>query len=266
MLSYLRVPVEGAGEAAERLAEEALAQGLSGLYFAPTPKRRDDEGSEAWRADSPMIEALIAARATAPELAIWSELDLSAYHRSGRPGHELEGMIDLETAHEALGKAAITLGETGVDVIALRGLFDGGAGVLREALDEAGLDRIAILSFAADLYSPFAERRPVSANKAADLLDPLDPGAIARQAEVDASEGADFLGVQPCLFAQDILHKLADDHDIPVVARLTEHEIKMIENTARTGTADLSELAETVHGTLLRAGARLVVTPWAGLM
>lgn len=263
LVPYLRVPVEDPGRAAERLAEQAVERGHAAVYLAPTARRRDSEGTEAWRSDAPLVQAVHAARAAAPELALFAELDLAVFHRSGRPGALTDGLIDAETAHEALGKSGITLGEAGVDVIGLRGLVDGGVGALREALDEADLDRIAILSFSADLHSPFAELRPATADKAADLLDPLDPGAILRQAEVDVSEGADLLGVQPSLLAQDVLRDLAEEHQLPLVARLSDQEAKVLEMTARSGAASAEEVASAVHGALQRAGARLVVTPWA---
>lgn len=262
LVPYLRVPVDDPGRVSEQLAEQAVERGHAAIYLAPSARRRDSEGSEAWRSDAPLAQALHAARAAAPELALFAELDLAVFHRSGRPGALTDGLIDAEAAHEALGKAGLTLGEAGADVLGLRGLVDGGVGALREALDEADLDRISILSYSADLHSPFAELRPATADKAADLLDPLDPGSILRQAEVDVSEGADLLGVQPSLLAQDILRDLAEEHQHPLVARISDQEAKVMEMAARSGTAPVEQLARAVHGALVRAGARLVVTPW----
>lgn len=263
LLPTLRLPVEDPAAAAEGLAEQVVERGFSGLFLAPAVRRRDAEGSEVWRADAPLPQALHAARATAPELAIFAELDLAMFYRSGRPAVLTDGLADAESAHEAIGKAGVTLGHAGADVIALRGQVDGGVAALREALDEADLDRVGILAFSADLHGPFAELRPLSADKAADLLDPMDPGAVLRQAEVDAGEGADMLGVQPSLLAQDLLRELADEHQHPIVARISDHEAKMVEMAVRSGTGTLSEVSSAVHGALVRAGARLVATPWA---
>jgi porphobilinogen synthase len=262
LVPYLRVAVDDPGRGAEALAERALASGHAAVFLAPSAKRRDAEGSEVWRPDAPLAHALTAARAATPELVLIAELDLALFHRSGRPAVVAEGLVDIDAAHDAIGKAGTTLGQAGADVIALRGQADGGVTALREALDESGLERVAILAFSGDLHSPFAELRPRSADKAADLLDPLDPGALIRQAESDVGEGADMLGVQPCLLAQDLLRELFDEHQLPIVARITEHEAKTYESAARSGIASLAEVAAAAHGSLLRAGARLVVTPW----
>ena len=262
LVPSLRVPVDNPGREAESLAERALEEGYAGVFFAPSARRRDTEGSEVWRADSPMAQALYAARAAAPELAIFAELDLSVYQRAGRPGVVADGLVDTDAAHEAIAKAGVTIGEAGADIIGLRGLVDGGVSALRESLDEAGLDRVGILAFSADLHTPFTELRPLSAEKAADLLDPLDPGSILRQAEVDIGEGADMVGIQPSLFAQDLFRELADEHQHPLVARITEREAKLVEAAVRAGIASLKETAAAVHGSLLRAGARIVVSPW----
>lgn len=262
LVPYLRIPIEEPGRAAETHAERAFDAGYQGIYLGPTVRRRDTEGSEAWRADSPLAQALYAARAAVPELAIFAELDLSVYHRNGRPALVSEGLVDAEVAHESISKAGVTLGEAGADVLALRGQVDGGVGALREALDEAGLDRVGILAFSADLYSPFTELRPRSAEKAADLLDPLDPGSVLRQAEFDIADGADMLGVQPSLLMHDLIRDLAEEHQHPIVTRLTEQEVKVLESSVRSGVATREELAASVHGSLIRAGARLVVSPW----
>ncbi len=261
LVPSLRVAVEDA-RPAEQLAESALAAGHLGVYLAPAARRRDTEGSEAWRSDSPLAVALTAVRAATPELAIFAELDLALFLRSGRPAAISEGLVDLDIAHEALGKAALALAEAGADVLALRGQLDGGVGAVREALDDAGFDRVAVLAFSVDLHSPYAELRPQSADKAADLLDPLDPSAAMRRAEADLGEGADMLGVQPCALALDLVRDLVEEHPVPVVARITEHEAKAIEAAARAGVASLPELVEATHGALLRAGARFVATPW----
>lgn len=263
LLPTLRLPIEEPAAAAEGLAERAVEQGYLGIFLAPAVRRRDSEGSEVWRTDAPLAQALHAARATAPELAIFAELDLALFHRSGRVSVLTDGLADADTAHESIGKAGVTLGQAGADIIALRGQIDGGVTALREALDEADLDRVGILAFSGDLHSPFSELRPLSADKAADLLDPMDPGSILRQAEVDASEGADLLGVQPCLLAQDLLRELADEHQHPIVARISDHEAKMVEMAVRSGTGTLEEISGAVHSALIRSGARLVATPWA---
>lgn len=265
LVASARVGVDEPGKNGESLALQALEAGVPGIYLAPVARRRDAEGTEVWRADAPLAQALTAARAAAPELGIFAELDLAMFHRSGRPGHVSDGMVDAESAHEALGKAAITLGEAGADVVAVRGQVDGVSGALREALDEAGMDRVAICAFSADLYSPFTELRPTSAEKAADLFDPMDPGAVLRQADADVSDGADMIGVQPCTYAQDLIRELADEHQLPLLARITDHEQKALEAAARAGVAPLEALVDALHGSLIRAGARIVVTPWATL-
>lgn len=263
IVPQLRVAVDEPGRMAEAVAERALGAGHAAVFLAPVAKRRDSEGSEVWRPDAPLPHALVAARAATPELVLMAELDLAMFHRSGRPAVVAEGLVDLEAAHEAIGKAGVTLGEAGADVVALRGQVDGGVTALREALDETGLERVGILAFSGDLHSVFTELRPLSADKAADLLDPLEPESVIQQAESDIAEGADMIGVQPCLLAQDLLRELFDEHQHPVVARITEQEAKVYEAAARSGVADMEAVAAEVHGSLLRAGARLVVTPWA---
>lgn len=258
-----RVPVEAAEEASAQWARQCVESGRLGLYLAPSAKRRDGEGSEAWNNDAPFVEGVRGARAVDPDLSLWAEIDLSVYLKSGRAAALVDGWIDAESARENLGKVAITLAEAGADVVSVRGVLDGAVSAVREALEEAGFDRVCVLALSADLHGPLTELRPSSAEKEADLLDPADLESILRQSDLDVSEGADFLGVQPCLFSQDILSALAEEHDLPIVARLSDQDVKAVESMARSGLGSLEVLSEAFHTALARAGARIIVTPWS---
>lgn len=261
LVAMLRVPAEGGNKAVLDLCARAKEGQLAAVYLAPFAKRRDDEGNEAWKSDAPFTRAVAAAKEVG-DLAVFAELDLSAFLKSGRPGAVVDGWVEADAARENLGKAAITLAEAGADVVSVRGLVDGGVSAVREALEEAGLSHVNVLSLSVDLHGPLTELRPLGSDKQGDLLDPADLDGAMRQADFDVSEGADFLGVQPCLFSQDILRVLSEEHDLPLFARITDQEARAVEAMARGGMGSLQALVEALHTSLLRAGARCVVTPW----
>ena len=62
---------------------------------------------------------------------------------------------------EVLRRIAVSHGEAGADVVAPSGMIDGMVGAIRGALDEEGLQRVAILSYAVKyasaFYGPFRE-------------------------------------------------------------------------------------------------------------
>ena len=247
----------------EELLEQVSEAALPGLYLVPVVRRRDNEGSEIWKTDSPMAQSLQSIRKHSTELAIFAELDLALHTCSGRPGPITEGMIDAEMTHEALAKAAVCLGESGADIVAIRGHVDNAVSVVREALDESGLEKVGILSFSADFHSVLADLRPLSADKAADLMDVENPEMVYRSMDLDQSEGADYIGVQPASLSLDIIRDLSEETDLPILARITEKEAKMWSSAVSSSSEVVESVALELHSTLFRAGARMIASPWA---
>ncbi len=77
----------------------------------------------------------------------------------------------------------------------------------------------------------------------------------------DAAEGADFLMVKPSLPYLDIIADCASlQPDLPTACYQVSGEYAMVVAGARAGIYDLRQMAEETVGSMVRAGASIILT------
>jgi len=174
----------------------------------------------------------------------------------------------------ALVKMAVVCAEAGADCIAPSDMMDGRIAAVRAALDDAGQDRTAIMSysakFASAFYGPFRiaqDSAPSKNNKKLKLQDRKTYQMDFRRADDalacswrDADEGADILMVKPALHYLDILKTLSDTISLPVAAYYVSGEHAMVEAAAEQGLIDARAAHIENWYAMRRAGARMIIT------
>ena len=143
------------------------------LFPAVDGSKKTEDGNEAWNDDNLFSRAIRSLKDAVPELMVIGDVALDPYTLSGQDGlvHEVSwpGVKDptLEIVNDAtvaaLIRQSLSQARAGVDVIAPSDMMDGRIGALRTALDDAGFERVCLLSYAAKyasgFYGPFREAR-----------------------------------------------------------------------------------------------------------
>src|SRR5437660_5931932 len=149
-------------------------------------------------------------------------------------------------------------------------MMDGQVGAIRDDLDEAGLDNVPIMSyavkFASAFYGPFreaADSAPAFGDRRAYQMDAANAREALREAELDYSEGADFLMVKPATCYLDILKALRDRFDLPLAAYHVSGEYAMIKAAAQKGWIDEQRVIMETLTSIKRAGADIILTYYA---
>ena len=148
--------------------------------------------------------------------------------------------------------------------------MDGQVGAIRESLDEAGLEHVAVMSYAVKyasaFYGPFreaADSAPSFGDRRAYQMDSANAREAMREAELDVMEGADFLMVKPATAYLDILRMVRDRFDLPLAAYHVSGEYSMLKAAAARGWIDERRaMLETLTG-IRRAGADVILTYYA---
>jgi porphobilinogen synthase len=143
-------------------------------------------------------------------------------------------------------------------------------GAIREALDAAGYEEVAILSYAAKyesaFYGPFrdaADGAPEFGDRRHYQMDPANRREALREARLDAEQGADVLMVKPGLPYLDVVGDLRREFDRPIAAYNVSGEYAMLHAAAEKGWLDLEATALESLTALKRAGADLIITYFA---
>lgn len=257
----------------DRLVEvvaELQRRGVGTVWLAALVSQRDELARAAVDKRGLLPTALAQLRATAPELVLFSDLDLAPCTAHGHPGVLRNQELDNDATLELLTEAALLQGRAGADFVVTSGAVDGEVALVRDALDEEGLDDVGIVARAVTFASVLSAGgwHRSGAGAAVDVrgyhLDPANGREALREASLDADEGADALVVSPALPSLDILALLAEELDLPLIAAEGSGEHRLYSAARERGWVDGDRALLEQLICLRRAGATAVATFRAG--
>ena len=94
-------------------------------------------------------------------------------------------------------------------------------------------------------------------------MDPANQREALIEAELDYSEGADFLMVKPALPYLDVIKLLKDNFDSPIAAYNVSGEYAMVKAAAANGWIDGNKAMVESLTSIKRAGAKVILTYFA---
>jgi len=253
-----------------RDAEEALSLGLGGVLLFGIPAEKDPQGSGAYDEGGIVQGTVRLLKRELPELLVITDVCLCEYTSHGHCGIVVDGDVDNDRTVPLLARTAVSHAEAGADVVAPSDMMDGRVGAIRAALDHAGHEQTAILSYAAKYASAFYGPFRDAAGSAPEFGDrrtaQMDPGNVAealREVRLDIAEGADMVMVKPALAYLDVVRRVKDETGFPVCAYHVSGGYAMIEAAAERGWIDGPRAHEEALTSIRRAGADLVVSYYA---
>ena len=251
-------------------AAEAAQLGLGGVLLFGIPSHKDEQGSGAWDDDGPVQRAVRAIKAAHPELTVITDVCLCEYTSHGHCGLIRDGDVDNDPTLELLARTAVSHAAAGADWVAPSDMMDGRVGAIRDALDAAGHERVAVLSYAAKyasaFYGPFreaADSAPAFGDRRAYQMDPANQDEALREVWADIEEGADVVMVKPALCYLDVIQRVKQETGWPVAAYHVSGEYAQIIAAAERGWLDGDRAMEEALLSIARAGADMIITYWA---
>jgi porphobilinogen synthase len=249
-------------------AGEAAALGIPGVLLFGIPAHKDEEGSGAWDDEGVVQLAIRAIKRAHPGLLVIADLCLCEYTSHGHCGLlRADGSVDNDASVELLARTAVAQARAGADVVAPSDMMDGRVGAIRAALDEEGFADTPILAysakFASAFYGPFrdaADSTPAFGDRRGYQMDPANAREALREVRLDVEEGADMVMVKPALAYLDVVRRVRDETDLPVVAYNVSGEYAMVKAAAQAGYLDERATVLEVLTSIRRAGADIVIT------
>lgn len=249
---------------------ECVKLGIQSFIIFGIPAHKDEIGSQASAEDGIVQQAIRLIKQHYPDVLMIADTCLCEFTSHGHCGI-LDGERVLNDASlERLVEVAVSQACAGADIIAPSNAMDGYVYAIRQGLDQAGFEDIAIMSyaikFASSFYGPFrdaGESAPAFGDRKTYQMDPANRLEALREAESDEAEGADFLMVKPALAFLDILRDVKNQSNLPLVAYNVSGEYAMIKAAAQNGWIDEEKvMVETLLG-MKRAGADIIITYFA---
>jgi porphobilinogen synthase len=231
------------------------------------PEEKDACGSGAFDDHAITQQAIRLIKEAYPEMIVIADTCLCEYTDHGHCGVLHDGDVDNDESLKLLAQTAVSQAKAGADIIAPSNMMDGFVIAIREALDAAGFEHIPIMSYAVKyasaFYGPFREAAnstPQFGDRKSYQMDPANSREGLREAASDVKEGADFLIVKPGLAFMDMVVRLRESFNQPIVAYNVSGEYSMVKAAAANGWIDEERIVmETLVG-FKRAGADLIIT------
>ena len=263
-------------------AESILELGVPAVILFGIPAEKDGRGSDNYNPHGVVPQAIRALKAAAPELIVISDICFCEYTDHGHcglintpaaDGYNAalpEGYLLNDPSLELMGRASVVHAEAGADVLAPSAMLDHMVAAIRSALDEAALQHLPIMSYAAkyasSFYGPFrdaAESPPAFGDRSQYQMDPANRREALKEVALDVEEGADMIMVKPALPYLDVLAAVRRQFNLPTAAYQVSGEYAMLHAAAANGWLDLRKCALESLTSIKRAGADMILTYFA---
>ena len=239
--------------------------------FPFTPdKKKDNLGSEALNPNNLICKSLKFIKNNFPTIGVMCDVALDPYTSHGHDGIIIKNEIDNDKTIKILVRQALLQAAMGCDVIAPSDMMDGRVGEIRKALDANNFTDVNILSYgvkyASNFYGPFRDAVGSSSKLKKDKktyqMDYRNSSEALREIGLDIKEGADMVLVKPGMPYLDMIYKIKENFNIPVLAYQVSGEYSMIKNAIQKKICKEDSIIESLIS-FKRAGACAIITYFA---
>ena len=248
--------------------EELRSLGIQAVILFGLPEHKDECGSEAYDDNGIVQQAIREIKRCCPEMYVITDVCLCEYTSHGHCGKlDENGYVLNDPTLELLAAEALSHARAGADMVAPSDMMDGRIGAIREALDDNGFTNLPIMAYSAKYasgyYGPFrdaADSAPAFGDRKAYQMDPANSNEALREVALDIEEGADMVMVKPALAYLDIMRRVADVFEFPLVAYNVSGEYAMVKAAAQNGWIDEERVVLESLLCMKRAGAKMIIT------
>lgn len=258
----------------DRIDEEldALVElGINSILLFGIPKHKDKCATESYKEDGVIQNAIRYIKKNYPNFLIIGDVCCCEYTSHGHCGIlDENGYVKNDETLEVLGKIALSYARAGVDVIAPSDMMDGRIQKISQVLEKNGFHNVALMSYAVKyssaFYGPFrdaADSAPKFGNRKTYQMDFRYSKDAIDEVREDLKQGADFIIVKPALSYLDVMQKVSNNFNVPVIAYSVSGEYSMTKAAALKGWIDEKAIVMEQMYAFKRAGANAIITYYA---
>ena len=253
-----------------REAQEAGVRCVD-LFGVPREEDKDAQGSPAWDPEGVLNRALTRVRKEfGNDILIMADTCLDEFTDHGHCGVlDSQGRVDNDATLELYVAMSIAQARAGAHIVSPSDMMDGQIGAIREGLDAAGFEDVAIMAYSAKyasaFFGPFREAvgSSLEGDRRTYQQDPANYRESMLEVDLDIEEGADFVMVKPALPYLDVLAGTAERSPVPVAAYQVSGEYAMIKAAGANGWVDEQAVMMESLISIKRAGADQIFTYFA---
>ena len=248
-----------------------INQGISSIILFGVSSDKDDTGKISCSSESIVPTAIKEIKKTfGNKLLIIADVCNCSYTSHGHCGTIVDNDVDNDLTLETLTMQALTLAEAGADVLAPSDMMDGRVQSIRNKLDLAGFEKIPVfpysIKYASAFYGPFRDAvgsGPKKGDRKSYQMNFKNSKEFFREVEQDLKEGADAIIIKPALAYLDVISKVSNNYNVPIIAYNVSGEYSMIKSSAEKGHINEMDIIMETMCSMKRAGANAIITYFA---
>ncbi len=251
--------------------QEIVKLGIKSILLFGIPKHKDECATSSYDDNGIVQQAIRHIKKNYPEILVIGDVCCCEYTSHGHCGVlDENGYVKNDETLEILSKIALSYAKAGVDIIAPSDMMDGRIEKINEILENNGYFDVALMSYAVKYssayYGPFrdaADSAPKFGDRKTYQMDFRNSVDALPEVAEDVRQGADMIIVKPALSYSDIMMKVKENFNVPVVAYNVSGEYSMVKAGAKNGWIDEEKIVmEQMYG-FKRAGATAIITYFA---
>ena len=251
--------------------QEIVKLGIKSVLLFGIPKHKDECATSSYDENGVVQQAIRYIKKNYPEILVIGDVCCCEYTSHGHCGVlDENGYVKNDETLEILSKIALSYAKAGVDIIAPSDMMDGRIEKINEILEKNGYYNVILMSYAVKYssayYGPFrdaADSAPKFGDRKTYQMDFKNSVDALPEVAEDIRQGADMIIVKPALSYSDIITKVKQNFEIPVVAYNVSGEYSMVKAAALNGWIDEEKIVmEQMYG-FKRAGATAIITYFA---
>ena len=180
------------------------------------------------------------------------------------------GYVKNDETLEVLAKTALSYAKAGADIMAPSDMMDGRVEKIAEILAKNNFENIPIMAYSVKyssaFYGPFrdaADSAPQFGDRKSYQMNFQYSKDSIDEVNEDLRQGADIIIVKPAMAYLDIIKKVSDAFEVPIVAYSVSGEYSMVKAAAQNGWIDEMKIVMEQMYAMKRAGANAIITYYA---
>jgi porphobilinogen synthase len=201
------------------------------------------------------------------DILIIADICNCSYTTHGHCGTIKDNDVDNDTTTITLANQSLVVARSGADVIAPSDMMDGRVKIIREKLDQNGYEKVPIfpysIKYSSSFYGPF--REAVNSDFSDGKRDTYQMNfknsyEFIREIEQDLNEGSDAVIIKPALSYLDIINRVKNKFNVPIIAYNVSGEYSMVKSSAKNNHINEIEVILEIMHSIKRAGADSIIT------
>ena len=250
------------------LCEELLKNNINSIILFGIVSKKDETGEISCNSNSVIPKAIVEIKNKFHDkLFVIADVCNCEYTNHGHCGTIIDNDVHNDKSLETLSKQSLILAKSGADALAPSDMMDGRVNAIREILDKNQLEKTPIfpysVKYSSAFYGPFrdaANSSPSFGDRKTYQMNYKNSEEAINEVKLDLNEGADVIIIKPAMTYLDIICKIKDRFNTPIIAYNVSGEYSMVKSAAKNNFINEMETILEILHSIKRAGANAIIS------